>query len=120
MTAAPARQTACPVLAAPEEIDLRNAPEFRDELRRAEDTSPFVVVDLSACAYLDSSALSVLIDAQRHRRPYGDVVIVGASDFVQRAFEITRLVKVFPMFAYVPEALAYVEGKRSREEVGAC
>ena len=47
------------------EVDLRTAPELeRELLRLTGDAAGFIVVDLSGCAFMDSSALNAIVHAK--------------------------------------------------------
>ena len=66
---------------------------------------PAILLDLSAQEWIDSRGLGVLIDAQRRLNAQkGRMVLVGCSAVMRRAFEITRLVKVFELAATLEEA----------------
>lgn len=93
------------------EIDLHTCPELRTTLQRiGDDGHDRFVLDLSAVPYVDSAALGVLVDAQRRvKEKAGEVVLVGITPFVKRAFEITRLVRFFRLVETVDEATALLE-----------
>lgn len=82
------------------EIDLHTCGIFRDTLRDLiEDKHYQLVVNLAQVPYLDSAALGVLVDAVRRVREHdGSISLVSTTPFVRRAFEITRLVKIFQMY----------------------
>ncbi len=64
-----------------------------------------LVLDLAKVPYLDSAALGVLVDAVRRARENGGAIyLVQVAPFVQRAFEITRLIKIFELYPGVAEA----------------
>ena len=92
------------------EIDLHTCSGFRDTLRELIDHKHYnIVIDLAQVPYLDSAALGVLVDAVRRVREYdGSICLVGTTPFVRRAFEITRLVKIFNLYDSTDEALASV------------
>jgi len=65
-----------------------------------------IVIDLAEVPYLDSAALGVLVDAVRRVREHdGGISLVSTTPFVRRAFEITRLVKIFQLFDDTESAL---------------
>jgi len=92
--------TNVPVIHLRGEIDLHTCGIFRDALRELIEKSQYIIlIDLSLVPYLDSAALGVLVDAERRVREHeGRIGLVGATPFVRRAFEITRLVKVFKLY----------------------
>ena len=89
-----------PVLHLRGEIDLHTCGGFRDKLRELIELSNYnILIDLTEVPYLDSAALGVLVDAERRVREHeGRIGLVGATPFVRRAFEITRLIRVFKLY----------------------
>jgi anti-anti-sigma factor len=100
--------TKVPVIHLRGEIDLHTCGIFRDALRELIEKNHFIIlIDLSQVPYLDSAALGVLVDAERRVREHeGRIGLVGATPFVRRAFEITRLVKVFKLYDDMDSAVA--------------
>ena len=100
-----------PVIALKGEIDLHTCAPFRDTLRELIDEKRYnIVIDLSDVPYLDSAALGVLVDAVRRVREYdGGIYLVAPTPFVRRAFEITRLIKIFHLCDSRAEALASIQ-----------
>ncbi len=97
-----------PVLHLKGEIDLHTCPELRAALQSLMDRGEFrLILDLGEVPYLDSAALGVLVDAvRRARENSGGIYLVRVAPFVQRAFEITRLIKIFELHPGVGEAQA--------------
>jgi anti-anti-sigma factor len=92
------------------EIDLHTCAPFRDTLRELIDQKRYnIVIDLSEVPYLDSAALGVLVDAVRRVREFnGAIYLVAPTPFVRRAFDITRLIKIFQLCDTEAEALASI------------
>src|ERR687893_689612 len=88
-------ETGVPVLRIRGEIDLHTCPQLRATLLELMEAGKHdVVLDLAEVPYLDSAALGVLVDAVRRAREHGGGLhLVQVTPFVQRAFEITRLIK---------------------------
>src|ERR687887_2045691 len=62
------------------ELDLHTAPELERALLAAATEAPGpVMVDLSGCTFLDSTALAILVEANRRLEANGGVKIVGAA-----------------------------------------
>ncbi len=82
------------------EIDLHTCSDLRDTLRDLiEKDHNQIVINLAEVPYLDSAALGVLVDAVRRVREHeGGICLVSTTPFVRRAFEITRLVKIFQLY----------------------
>jgi anti-sigma B factor antagonist len=95
------------VVAVRGEIDLFTAPEFKQRVAAPIDAGrTYVVVDLTATTFIDSSSLGVLIGAHRRlRRHGGSLVIVCSSDAIAKTFRITGLDSVFRIVGSLDEAL---------------
>ena len=66
-----------------------------------------LIVDLERVGFVDSTALGVLISAQRRARcGGGSVVISGADPTIRKVFEITGLSEVFRLHDNIEQALA--------------
>ena len=66
-----------------------------------------LIVDLERVGFLDSSALGVLMSAQRRAQSSGGgVVISGADPSIRKVFDITGLSAVFRLHDSVDQALA--------------
>ena len=89
-----------PIVAIKGEIDLHTCAEMRDTLRDLiENGHHQIVINLAEVPYLDSAALGVMVDAVRRVREHeGGISLVSTTPFVRRAFEITRLVKIFQLY----------------------
>ncbi|HEY2565239.1 MAG TPA: STAS domain-containing protein [Acidimicrobiales bacterium] len=97
-----------PVVAVAGEIDVATAPTLAEHLGVHEaGGANVVVVDLLGVSFLDSTALGVLVGSfKRLRDSGGTLKLVIAEPRILKVFEITDLVRVFPIFATVDEALA--------------
>lgn len=96
-----------PVVVLRGEIDLHTCPELRNTLQGLLDAGKSrIVLNLAEVPYLDSAALGVLVDAVRRAREQGGTIhLVEVTPFVRRAFEITRLIKIFQVHDTVADAL---------------
>ena len=97
-----------PVVAAPEEIDITNAPELRSALLEA--AAPghgTLVADLSQTQFCDSSGLHTLLAAhKRATAAGGDMLLVIPDNAMLRVFTITGVDRIIPNFTSLEEALA--------------
>lgn len=94
------------------EIHLSTAPAFRQRLEAViAGGDARLVLDLSAVAFIDSTGLSVLLNALRlvHQR-LGEMALVCKNPTVLRLFEITSLESTFAIFSGREDALALVSG----------
>jgi anti-sigma B factor antagonist len=89
------------------ELDLYNAHLVRDALLEATEEKPErLVVDLGEVAFLDSTALGVLIEARKaldNRRAF---LLAAPGLETRRALEVSGLDKHFSVHDTVDEALA--------------
>ena len=94
------------------DADLYTAPQIRAVLlNELEGGYRWLAVDLGQVEYLDSTALGVLIGAlKRARDADGGLCLLNPPPRVQRVLEVTRLVKVFPIYQSASEALAGFRG----------
>src|SRR6185437_7170510 len=97
-----------PVVAAPEEIDITNAPDLRSALlEAAANGHGTVVADLSRTQFCDSSGLHTLLAAhKRATAAGGDVLLVLPGNAVLRVFTITGVDQIIPNFTSLDTALA--------------
>jgi anti-sigma B factor antagonist len=96
-----------PVVAVVGEIDVATAPTLAEHLGVHEEAgAAAVVVDLLGVSFLDSTALGVLVGSfKRLGQSGGTLKLVIAEPRILKVFEITDLIRVFPIFATVDEAL---------------
>jgi anti-sigma B factor antagonist len=101
------------VLAVEGELDLATAPRLKapllDVASRHQDR---VVIDLSGLTFIDSTALRLLVDANRERSEDNPLVVVCSNAKVLRIFKISGLGANFEMVSSLDEALAGVAAQR--------
>lgn len=86
------------------DVDLVNADEFQSAVLEVAKGARDVVVDLTACTYMDSSGLRVLATAHKTIDDRLRIVI-PRNGSVHRIFEITGLAEQFNACENVDEAL---------------
>jgi len=98
-----------PVVAAPEEIDITNAPELRSALlEAAAGGSETLVADMTRTRFCDSSGLHALLAAhKRAQAGGGELLLVIPSVAVLRVFAITGIDRMIPNFTSLHDALAH-------------
>jgi len=80
------------------ETDWDNLDSLRDAVREALAHGPQVVFDLGAVTFADSTLLNVLLEARTAAAELnGGVGVRATSGPVQRLFEITGAVRLFPV-----------------------
>jgi anti-sigma B factor antagonist len=97
-----------PVIAVVGEIDVATAPQLRETLHHViAEGHPTVVLDLLGVTFLDSTALGVLVGGLKRCRELGGELHVVVTDArIKKIFEITGLVKVFPIVDTLSEVVA--------------
>ena len=98
-----------PVVTAPEEIDITNAPALRLALLEAgAHGHGTLAVDMTATRFCDSSGLHVLLAAhKRAQGEGGELLLVCSATAVLRVFELTALDRMIPTFTSLDQALAH-------------
>ena len=88
-----------PVVVAPEEIDITNAPELRSALlEAAADGHGRLIADLTRTRFCDSSGLHALLAAHKHAQAEGgELLLVIPSTAVLRIFTITSIDRIIPL-----------------------
>jgi anti-sigma B factor antagonist len=96
------------IVAVSGEIDMASAPQLLAALDAVPDPVGRVVVNLSDVGFLDSSALSALVQSQRELagRDIGFCVVSPANRALHRVFEITNLVDALHVVPNLDDALA--------------
>jgi anti-sigma B factor antagonist len=83
------------------EHDIYTAPALRERLEEALEAERGVVVDLAGTTFVDSSILGALLEARKQAQESELTFVVSLGDpvepGVERIFEITGLVPVFPV-----------------------
>jgi anti-anti-sigma factor len=71
------------------ELDMATAEELSKLLRTASSDDSPIVLDFSGISFMDSSGLSVLLEAAGQNDGHGSVVILNPSAQVRRVLEIS-------------------------------
>ena len=96
-----------PVVTAPEEIDITNAPELRSALEAAEHGHGTFVLDMTRTQFCDSSGLHTLLAARKRAQAAGgELLLVLSATHVLRVFAITGIDRMIPNFTSLDQALA--------------
>lgn len=104
-----------PVVTAPQEIDVTNAPGLLAALlQAAADGNGTLVADLTLTRFCDSSALHTLLVA--HKRALaegGELLLVIPDTAVLRVFALTCIDRMIPNFTSLDDALAHMPASGS-------
>jgi anti-anti-sigma factor len=89
------------------EVDMSNADHVRDELMARVGVDPWLVVDLTACSYVDSAGLSVIAQVDGRCRELGSGLrlVVAAESGVDRVLAMTRLNEMLNVDRTLAEAV---------------
>jgi anti-sigma B factor antagonist len=90
------------------DIDLANSPEMRKALLREvrDNRRTRVVLNLSEVRYIDSSGVASLVESLKASRDMGSrFILVGLSGPAREVLQLSRLLKVFEIYATEVEAL---------------
>jgi anti-sigma B factor antagonist len=102
------------VLSVEGDLDLASAPSLKWALADLQSGDHrHVVVDLSKVSFIDSTALGVLVGAQRAMGQGVHLAIACAEENVLRIFELTGLDGMFEIVPTLEDAVAYVQGSAS-------
>jgi anti-sigma B factor antagonist len=104
-----------PVVAAPEEIDITNAPSLRSAmLAAAAHANGTLVVDMAATRFCDVSGLQALLAARRRALVEGGelLVVLPRAAGARRVLAISGAEYVIRCFSGVDEALAQAAAGR--------
>jgi len=98
-----------PVVAAPEEIDITNAPELRSALlAAAADWAGTLVADMTRTRFCDSCGFHALLAAhKRAQADGGELLLVIPDAAVLRVLTVTGIDRMIPSFTSLDDALAH-------------
>jgi anti-sigma B factor antagonist len=107
--------TGVPIVTAPEEIDITNAPDLRSALlAAAAHGHATLVADLTQTQFCDSSGLHTLLAAhKRAQAAGGELLLVLPGTAVLRVFAITGIDHIIPSFTSLDQALAHTRASGS-------
>ena len=97
-----------PVLDLTGEVDSYNSPRLRETMVSLIDQgNPELIVNMTGVDYIDSTGLGTLVGGlKRASEKNGAIRIICPNEQIYKVFNITGLVKVFPIFQNEQEALS--------------
>ncbi len=104
------------IVAVAGEIDMETGPAFQHGLLRAIGAGRGgLIVDLSQATFMDSSALTSLVNAfdDLRRRGGGNLTIVASDPRMRALFDVARLDRDFRIFGTRADALRAMAGEAS-------
>ena len=95
-------------------LDASVAPAFKQAVVAViEGGEQRLVLDLSSVEFLDSSGLGAMVSILKALGGKGAVAVCGAQGAVLALFKLTRMDKVFTLFATRADAVAGIGGGRA-------
>jgi anti-sigma B factor antagonist len=90
------------------EIDINSSPEIKKAFSRLiAKKEPRIVINFAKVTYVDSSGLATLVEILKNMRSYGGKLrLANLSPKIKSLFEITKLEKLFEIFADEEEAVS--------------
>jgi anti-sigma B factor antagonist len=96
------------------EVDMSHEEELRTELHRAvEAEAKGIVVDLTDCQFIDSSAIRALLLSREEKRPQAgeeSLAVAASSEQILRILGVMGLDQVLPIKPTVEEAAEALSG----------
>lgn len=97
------------VIAVRGEVDLHTAPKVRHAIEQGADGVEAVVVDMAGITFIDSTALSVFMQAKDFLLEQGvRLRLAGPSDAVDRIFDVTGCGEYFDIYPSRTDAVSAV------------
>jgi anti-anti-sigma factor len=89
------------------EVDLSNADRLLDELMARVGTTPWLVLDLTGCSYLDSAGLRMIarVDVRSRTAGSGLRLVVDPGGSIDRVLAMTRMDGVLTVDPHLQDAL---------------
>jgi anti-sigma B factor antagonist len=89
------------------EVDLYSSSQVRKViLNLIEIKSQLLVIDLDNVEYIDSSGVATLVEGLQEVKKYdGRFILANLSEEVKSVFELSRLDKVFEIYASLEDAI---------------
>ena len=91
------------------DIDFASSPEVRQAVLREirESRASRIMMNLSEVRYIDSSGVASLVEGLKASRDLGSrFILLGLTTSAREVLQLSRLLKVFEIFASEEEALA--------------
>ena len=101
------------------ELDLVTSRQLDEHLARAHRQDRWVILDLAAVDFMDTSSLAVIVGHWKRLQAAGGMLVLAAARYRQtKTLWITGLADRLPMYDTVDAALAAVADARSHAEPG--
>lgn len=88
-------------------MDAAVAVDFKEKMGEfIESGNDLIILDLSSVDFIDSTGLGAIVSSLKRLGRKGDLVICGIRETVMSLFKLTRMDRVFRIFAERNEAIA--------------
>lgn len=88
-------------------LDAREAVDFKTKMAECINSGHHIIVlNLAEVRFIDSSGLGAIVSTLKLLGRDGNLVLCGVTDPVMSLFKLTRMDRVFQMFASESDALA--------------
>lgn len=88
-------------------LDAQEAGSFKEHMGRCiSDGHEKIILDLSRVEFIDSSGLGAIVSSLKMLGGKGELSLCGIRETIMTMFKLTRMDRVFPIFATEAEALA--------------
>jgi len=92
-------------------LDATNASDFKVRVGDRIEASPrYLVLDLAAIEFVDSTGLSAILSVLKRLPPDGVLALVGCQKPVAELIKLTRLDRILRLFATAEEAVQALAG----------
>lgn len=86
-------------------LDVGNANEFKASMQPLLEANGWVIIDMQALNFVDSSGLGALLSCLRlMNNKQGQLQLVSMTKPVRALFELVRMHRIFPIFNTLEEA----------------
>ena len=102
------------------EVDLSNADRMLEELMARVGTTPWLVIDLTGCSYLDSAGLRMIarVDVRCRTVGSGLRLVVDPGGSIDRVLAMTQMDGVLTVDPHLQDALTAALEEVERAELG--
>jgi anti-sigma B factor antagonist len=101
------------------ELDLVTSRQLDEHLARAHRQDRWIILDLAAVDFMDTSSLAVIVGHWKRLQAAGGMLALAAARYRHtKTLWITGLADRLPMYGTVDEALDAVAGARRQAETG--
>lgn len=97
-----------------EELDSFNSQQVQDDILAILGKSSSVVINMTACNYISSTGLRVLLYSMKVAASKGQkIYLVGVRDKVKDVMEVTGFISFFDVYSTTEECLKIVKGVKN-------